>query len=319
MTSKFERSNQLTQVADYDVNNMMFSEPQSGAVPNTPISYTRVNISTLNKDKTIGDLILPTEVLFSFGVSENKNQETNNVNGHVLPLCLWSRNGPTKEEKAWTDTFDKIVEHCKKHLIDNREELNKHDLEMADLKKFNPLYWKREKGKIVEGTGPTLYAKLITSKKQNVTKILSMFFNEHGDNIDPLSLLGKYCYVKAAIKIESIFVGNKMSLQIKVYEAECKLMDTGMKPLMRRPRNSGRMLTADDSRKTNSFENIDTENFDNEDAGSLNNSDDEKEQEKPQNQQAISQLKPLNPTPPVSVAQTTDAPKRKVFKKLSAK
>lgn len=239
-----ERSNQLTPATEYDVKRMVFSEPQAGSVPNTPIAYKRIAISTQNKDGSVGDLILSTEELFSFGVSENVNPETKKINGHVLPLCLYNRKGPSSNEKAWVDTFDKIVENCKKYLIDNREELELYDLSMADLKKFNPLYWKRDKGKIVEGTGPTLYAKLIASKKHN--KILSMFFNTDGESIDPLSLLGKYCYVKAAVKIESIFVGNRISLQVKLYEAEVKLMDSGMRPLMSRPKNTGRLISNSD-------------------------------------------------------------------------
>jgi hypothetical protein len=288
MTSKSERSNQLTPATDYDVKRMVFSDPQAGSVPNTPIVYKRIPISTLNKDGTTGDLILPTEDLFSFGVSENINPETKKVNGHVLPLCLWNKNAPTAAEKAWTDTFDHIVEHCKKHLIDNRDEIEQYDLSMNDLKKFNPLYWKREKGKIVEGTGPTLYAKLISSKKHN--KILSMFFNPEGESIDPLALLGKYCYAKAAIKIESIFIGNKISLQVKLYEVEVRLMDGGMKPLMSRPKNSGRMLTGapsgGDSRPSESKKNTsqDEENDDDDGAekggGSLHGSDGE-EDDKP--------------------------------------
>lgn len=239
-----ERKNQLTNATGYDVKRMVFSEPQAGSVPNTPIQFRRINISTLNKDGSIGDLILPTERVFSFGTSENKNPETQKVNGHVLPLCLWNRNGPSEGEKAWTDTFDKIVEHCKKYLLDNKEELGLYELEPTDLKKFNPLYWKRDKGKIVEGTGPTLYAKLIASKKHD--KIMSMFFTPDNETVDPLSLIGKYCYVNAAIKIESIFIGNKISFQVKLYEATVETMDTGMKPLMaRRPKASNRLMTGD--------------------------------------------------------------------------
>lgn len=273
MTSKSERSNQLTSVSDYDVKRMIFSEPQAGSVPNTPIVYKRIAISTLNKDGTTGDLILPTEQLFSFGVSENTNPETKKVNGHVLSLCLWNKSGATSGEKAWTDTFDRVVEHCKKHVIDNREELEQYDLSMNDLKKFNPLYWKRDKGRIVEGTGPTLYAKLIASKKHE--KILSMFFNMDGESIDPLSLLGKYCYVKAAIKVESIFIGNKISLQVKLYEAEVSLIDGGMKPLMSRPKNSGRMLSsaAASSSEQKLADNSDVEEDNDKGGGSLQNSD----------------------------------------------
>ncbi len=238
---KGERNNQLTNPADYDVKRMVFSEPQVNTVKDSTIVYRRINISTLNKDGSVGDLILPTERLFSFGVSESKSQETKMVNGHTLPLCLWDREKPTTAQKMWTDTFNRIVEQCKKHILDNREEVEQFDLTEAELKKFNPLYWKRDKGKIVEGTGPTLYAKLISSKKHN--KVLSMFFDTNGETIDPMSLLGKYCYANAAIKIESIFVGNKISLQVKLYEATVELMDNMMKPLMARPKSSGRMLT----------------------------------------------------------------------------
>lgn len=279
MTSKSERSNQLTSAADYDVKRMVFSDPQVGSVPNTPIVYKRIAISTLNKDGTTGDLILPTEELFSFGVSENVNPETKKVNGHVLPLCLWNRESPSAAERAWTDTFDRIVEHCKKHLIENRDEIEQYDLSMNDLKKFNPLYWKREKGKIVDGTGPTLYAKLIASKKHN--KILSMFFNVDGESVDPLTLLGKYCYTKAAVKIESIFIGNKISMQIKLYEAECRMMDGGMKPLMSRPKNSGRMLTGGASASVEKkADSSDVEDAGEKDGGSLHGSDAEDGDEK---------------------------------------
>lgn len=236
---------QLTTANGYDTKRMIFSAPQQGSIPNSvpAINYRRISIQTRNEDGTVGDLIFPTEQLFSFGVSENTNPETGKVNGYVMPLCLHNRDGATKEEKAWSNTFDKVVEACKEHLVANREEIEQYDLTINDLKKFNPLYYKREKGKIVDGTGPTIYAKLIVSKKHN--KIVSMFYDGNGDEVDPLSLLGKYCYSKAAIKIESIFIGNKISLQVKLYECEVRLMDTGMKRMMKkRPEGQQQVLVA---------------------------------------------------------------------------
>lgn len=239
---------QLTSASGYDTKRMLFSEVQHGSIPNSipQINYKRINIQTRNEDGTTGDLILPTSKLFSFGVSENSDPNTGKVNGYVMPLCLWHRDGASSEEKDWSDTFDSIVEKCKEHLVASREEIEQYDLTMSDLKKFNPLYWKKEKGKIVPGTGPTLYAKLIVSKKLN--KILSMFFDFEGENFDPLTLLGKYCYAKAAVKIESIFIGNRISLQVKLYECEVKLMDTGMKRLLRRPNAQKRVLTSTSSK-----------------------------------------------------------------------
>lgn len=236
---------QLTSASGYDTKRMIFSEPQTGSIPNSvpAINYKRILISTLNEDGTTGDLIFPTSSLFSFGVSENKNPETDKVNGYVMPLCLWNRDSPTKEEKAWSTAFDSVIERCKEHLIANREEIDQYNLEMTDLKKFNPLYWRRERGRVVEGTGPTLYAKLIVSKKQD--KIVSMFYDENGEEIDPLTLLGKYCYAKAAVKIESIFIGNKISMQVKLYECEVKVAETGMKRMMKtRPAASKKVTMA---------------------------------------------------------------------------
>lgn len=236
---------QLTSASGYDTKRMIFSDAQVGSIPNSvpAISYKRITISTLNEDGTTGDLVFPTSQLFSFGVSENKNPETDKVNGYVMPLCLWNRDGSSKEEKEWSTTFDAVIERCKEHLIANREEIDQYSLEMADLKKFNPLYWKREKGKIVDGTGPTLYAKLIVSKKQN--KVVSMFYDSDGEEVDPLTLIGKYCYAKAAVKIESIFIGNKISMQVKLYECEVKLADTGMKRMMKkRPEGSKQVTVA---------------------------------------------------------------------------
>lgn len=231
---------QLTSPHGYDIKKIIFSKPQKNTIPNTKpaISYTRINIGTQNPDGTVGDLIFETQRLFSFGVSENINPETGKVNGYVMPICLWNKDGALPEEKAFTDTFDRVVDRVRRHVLDNKDELEKYDLDenSSEIKKLNPLYWKRVKGKIVEGTGPTLYAKLIQSKKQD--KIVSEFYDSKGEDIDPIALTGKYCYVKAAIKIESIFIGQKISLQVKLYEAEVNIIDMGRKRLLgntRRP------------------------------------------------------------------------------------
>lgn len=276
---------QLTTATGYDVKRMIFSDAQEGTIPgSTPqINYKRINISTKNEDGTVGGLILSTSQsspLFSFGVQENKSMDTGKVNGYVMPICLYNRDGPSKEEKAFVTTFNSIIERCKKHLVDNREEIDQYDLGMSDLKRFNPLYYKREKGKIVEGTGPTLYAKLIVAKKQQ--KIVTMFFDFDGESIDPMTLLGKYCHTKCAVKIESIFIGNKISLQVKLYECEVQLMETGMKRLLRRPTAQKRVLIG----KSNTpLQDSDDEkpNSDNEGSikGSDAGSDDEEETPKP--------------------------------------
>jgi len=237
---------QVTPIKGYDTNKIMFSEPILGSIPDSKpkIEFKRINISTKNDDGSVGELIIPTSRLFSFGVSENTSQETGKINGYTFPLCLWNKDGHSDEEKEFTDLFDKIVDKCIDHLVENKEEIDMFDLTRSDLTKskggLNPLYWKKEKhtndkGKTelrnVPNSGPTIYTKLIFSKKND--KFLSQFFDINDEPINALDLMGKYCYTKAAIKIESIFIGSKISLQVKLYEAVVEPITNGMKRLLR--------------------------------------------------------------------------------------
>ena len=287
---------QLTLATGYDTDRMIFSEPQFGTIPNSvpQINYKRITIATRNPNGTVGDFILPTSRVFSFGVSENTNPETGKVNGYVMPLCLYNRDGPSQDEKDWVETFNNIVEKCKDHLVENRETIEMYDLEKRDLKKLNPLYYRKEKGKVIPGTGPTLYAKLIVSKKQN--KIISMFYDGNGESVDPLALLGKYCYATSAIKIESIFIGNKISLQIKLYECEVKLVETGMRRLMR-PKAQKRVLLAKSSHPLNDMKSS-PQKLDEIDEIPNSDSESEKEFDEIPNSDSESEKESVKPLPP---------------------
>ena len=152
------------------------------------------------------------------------------------------------------DTFSSIVDHCIDYLIENREELDRFELERRDLTKskggLNPLYWKTEKvvnkitGKTVirriPDRGPTLYAKLIYYKKQD--KFLTQFFNAQDEPLEARSLMGQHCHAKAAVKIESIFIGSRISLQVKLYEALVEPITPSMKRLLARPIAKSKIL-----------------------------------------------------------------------------
>lgn len=224
---------QLTPAAGYNTDRIVFSKIVTTAVADSKLSFKRINILTKNPDGTTGDLVLGTSNVFSYGVSANTDPTTQKVNGYNLPLCLWNKDGPSDAERQWTDTFNNIVEACKKYVVDHRAELGKYDLEISELKKMNPLYWKRDANGVVPNTGPTLYCKLIISKKNGEERILSVFNDaDTGEELDPMFLQAKYCFVNAAVKIESIYIGTKISLQVKLYEAEISLCDKGMKSLL---------------------------------------------------------------------------------------
>ena len=57
-----------------------------------------------------------------------------------------------------------------------------------------------------------------------------------GNELDPRTLISRLCWVRAAVKIESIYIGANPSIQIKLYEAEIRPLETGVKRLLQRPK-----------------------------------------------------------------------------------
>jgi len=226
----------LTEAQGYNVNSVIFSNAIPGTIPGSSPSmpYKRINIATQNPNGTVGDLILPTSQRFCFGLSENRDPNNDQrITGYSMGICMWTRKddgGPTEEEKAWTDTFEQIVNHCKEHIINHKDELEKWELDMSELKKFgNCMYWKRDKGRLVPDLGPTLYVKLMASKRSGIT---TKFYKGRGE-MDPMELKGSYCKIVGAVKIESIFVGGaKITLIVKLKEAEIQLLGQSQKRLL---------------------------------------------------------------------------------------
>ena len=276
---------QLTTASGYDTSRMIFQDPVPGSIPESKpaITYKRIPIETVYDDGSTGPLIISTEECYSYGIGENTNIETGKTNGFVIPLVLYSRNGATQLEKAFVETVNNIIDKCKEYLIENKDQLDLYDLEPADLKKLNPIYQKKEKGKVVEGSSPTLYAKLIVSKKQG-EKIVTVFFHaETGEAINPLDFLGKHCRAIAAIKFESIFIGggNKISVQIKAYECQLTPIETGFKSvLQKRPVSNSRVQNETNSKPSNPMALLD----DDDDAGSLIGIDEKKDDDEDESQ-----------------------------------
>jgi len=246
---------QLTTAENIKLENITFSKPIKGNIGS--VSTQRILIGYKNPDGTEGELVIPTERVFSYGVGENFSMDIlppdvdssvkPPVVGYSLPLILWSQNTPTTKAKEWTDTYDRIIERCIDHLLQEKNEIGQYELERKELTKqkggLNNLYWKREeikdeKGrvtgrKVVDGTGPTLYAKMMYSK--NTGKFMSSLYNLDGFKLNPMDYVQKRCYVTAAVKIESIFIGKNMSLQVKIYEANIEPIDSTTRRLLPSP------------------------------------------------------------------------------------
>ncbi len=290
---------QLTQAYDpetgeiFDPSTMVFGEPQANNITlgdGKKITFYRIQIGVRNEDGTIGELVFQTEKLFSYGVQPNTN-DRGIVDGYSMPLCLHNRDGATTAQRKWIEGFTAAVDKSKEHVLSVRADVEKYDLEARDLKNYDPIYRKKEKGVIVPGKSPTLYPKLLCSKSNRKEegpeappRILTPIYDEETDNdVVPTSLIGKFCHVTAAVKLESIFIGSRVSPQVKLYEATARLTSTRAKRLLK-PKVRAKVAVVDSENTSSGLGHDDDEQVSSDeesDDGEGSLDDEEVEEEKP--------------------------------------
>ncbi|CAH3016605.1 unnamed protein product [Porites evermanni] len=215
---------QLSSYENITQENIIFNETKEYKVKDSKIKYKRIPIEVKYLNGKKGPLVIETPVLFSFGVNEKKNQETNKLVGYSIPVCLWAKDSePSSKEKAFFDVINNVTTLSQKHLE------NEYGPDLASSLS-SPFYYKQEeymdkKGKkktrINPSSSPVLYAKLIYSEKSK--KILSLFKTKGRKDLNPFKYINQYCNVKMALIIEGIFISKTVtSLQIKVHECYIK-------------------------------------------------------------------------------------------------
>ena len=236
---------QLSSYENITQENIIFNESKEFKVKDSKIKYKRIPIEIKYPNGKKGALVIESPVLFSFGVSEKKNQETGKLAGYSIPVCLWSLDSaPNPKELSFFETLNNVVSMCQIHLE------NEYGPDLASSLS-SPFYYKqieyidkkgKKKTKVDESSAPVLYAKLIYSEKSK--KILSLFKTKGRKDLNPFKYINQYCNVKLALIIEGIFISKTVtSLQIKVHECY-------VKPL--KPRES--LLTIDEEESEGEYE-----------------------------------------------------------------
>ena len=215
---------QITSYEDLTPDNIIFNEGKEYKVKDSKIRYKRIPIEVKYPNGKKGQLIIETPLLFSFGVNEKKNQETNKLVGYSIPVCLWAKDSePNPQEKAFFEAINNITTICQQHLE------NEYGADLASSLS-EPFYYKqveypdkkgKKKTKRDPSAAPVLYAKLIYSQKSK--KILSLFKTKGKKDLNPFRYVDQYCNVRMALIIEGIFISKTVtSLQIKVHECYVK-------------------------------------------------------------------------------------------------
>ena len=211
---------QLSSFENITEDNIVFHSAKKHKVPNSQIKYQRIKIERKFLNGKLTPLVVETPFLFSFGISERKDQETNKVSGYSIPVCLWKKDAePSQKETNFLNIINKVQDLCQDHL--SREYGESQATSLSDVLYYKQIEYPDKKGKTKKEKDktsvPNLYVKLIYSSD---TKKFSTIFRVKGKKeIKPLDYKDKYFNTTMAIIFDSIYLGrNNVSIQVKTHE-----------------------------------------------------------------------------------------------------
>ena len=165
-------------------------------------------------------LVVETPFLFSFGISERKDQETNKISVYSIPVCLWKKDAePNQKESNFLNILNKVQDLCRDHL--SRDYGENEAACLSDILYYKQIEYTDGKGKTKKkkdkSSAPVLYVKLIYSSEN---KKFSTIFKVKGDKeVKPLDYKDKYFNTRMAIIFDSIYLGKtSISIQVKAHE-----------------------------------------------------------------------------------------------------
>ena len=211
---------QLSSFENITEDNIIFQTAKKFKIPNSKMKYERIKIERKLPNGKTTPLVVATPFLFSFGISERKDQETNKINGYSIPVCLWKKDAePNQKETNFLNIIKKVQDLCQDHL--SREYGENEASSLSDMLYYKQVEYADKKGKTKkkkdETSSPVLYVKLIYSSE---TKKFSTIFRVKGkQEVKPLEYKDKYFNTRMAIIFYSIYLGGKsISIQVKAHE-----------------------------------------------------------------------------------------------------
>ena len=196
-----------------------------------------------------GPVFLRTPALYSYGVCENKDPQTQKLTGYSMSfLGFNAKNGMANEEER---KFIEVTEKISKFIQDQ-------------VSKMSPLLKKggRTKKIITEdlsifknksedlSSAPVFFGKLFTKRSEKNVEITSLFYAKRtkediingvkcmkGNKMlvekNPLEYVRKKCYAIASLKIEGVFIGSQIeSIQVKVPEVTITKLSPSFQSIM---------------------------------------------------------------------------------------
>jgi hypothetical protein len=179
-------------------------------------------------------LVFSSEEVFSFGVARN-TLDTNSIS-YQISLCLYDRENPKDSEIKWAAKYEELATVCREYLKNSEFKKLK-----GQIDAMKGLSWKGNE--IGDADGPKLYPKIMFNQKKE--EFITVFETDEDmeDVEDPLTILDKRCKIKVALRFESIFIGSKVALQVRVNDALISKWIESYKPRALIVRKNGPMTS----------------------------------------------------------------------------
>ena len=210
-----------------------------------------------------GPVFLRTPALYSYGVCENKDPQTQKLTGYSMSfLGFNAKNGmANEEERKFIEVTEKISKFIQDQVAKIAPLLKKGGrtikITTEDLSIF------KNKSEDL-GSAPLFFGKLFTKKNEKNIKITSLFYSKRtkediingvksvkGNKMliekNPLEYVRKKCFAIASLKIEGVFIGSQIeSIQVKVPEVTFTKISPSFQTIMGEDLNLGEMEPDDE-------------------------------------------------------------------------
>jgi hypothetical protein len=230
--SKLKQDTRLISIAEWDWDRVIIGPPVKQDAPDGT-AFRRGYIKYLYDEHTYGPAIVELGKHWCYGVQPNnvdpvKNTPIVDKNGvekpltdYRVPICLTNtskddkKSEPTPEEQREIEFFEEWTNKLTQYALDNKAKMgkgNKSDDQITAL--ISPTYYHVN----TEGVEvpPKFYTSLIYYSKDK--KVGTVFYGPGDKRINPITMT-KGFNIYATIRFDNIYIGQKISLKHKVYDA----------------------------------------------------------------------------------------------------
>ena len=125
-------SNQVISWKKIDLTRIIFEKPEKpkGAIK---ADFMRINVMYAYPNGGKGKFLVKLPEVFTYGLEVNENYTTKREDGWVMTFCLFDRGGATPQQMECFETLKRVVDHCRKHLLEVREDAGQPDLVVQQL------------------------------------------------------------------------------------------------------------------------------------------------------------------------------------------